>query len=74
MGLAWRFRDDWWVQGRSDDQRELLDAESMSCAATSFAANCAERVPPGKGQKYQLGGAIEPDLVGSCEVSRDQTR
>lgn len=24
------FRDDWWVQGRSDDQRELLDAESVA--------------------------------------------
>ncbi len=30
MGLAWRFRDDWWVQGRFDDQRELLDAESVA--------------------------------------------
>jgi hypothetical protein len=25
--LAWVFGDDCWVQGRSDDQRELLDAE-----------------------------------------------
>jgi hypothetical protein len=24
------FRDDWGVQGRSDDQRELLDAESVA--------------------------------------------
>jgi IS5 family transposase len=24
------FWDDWWVQGRSDDQRELLDAESVA--------------------------------------------
>lgn len=24
------FRDDWWVQGRSDDQRELLEAESVA--------------------------------------------
>ena len=24
------FWDNWWVQGRSDDQRELLDAESVA--------------------------------------------
>jgi IS5 family transposase len=28
--LCWGFRDDQWVQGRSDDQRELLDAESVA--------------------------------------------
>jgi IS5 family transposase len=28
--LFWGFRDDWWVQGRSDDQREFLDAESVA--------------------------------------------
>jgi IS5 family transposase len=28
--LSWVFADDWWVQGRSDDQRELLDAESVA--------------------------------------------
>jgi len=30
VGLSWGFGDDWWVQGRSDDQRELLDAESVA--------------------------------------------
>ena len=29
-GLTWDFADNWWVQGRSDDQRELLDAESVA--------------------------------------------
>src|SRR5271170_119902 len=28
--MSWCFRDDCWVQGRSDDQRELLDAESVA--------------------------------------------
>jgi IS5 family transposase len=28
--LACGFREDWWVQGRSGDQRELLDAESVA--------------------------------------------
>jgi IS5 family transposase len=28
--LTWVFVDNWWVQGRSDDQRELLDAESVA--------------------------------------------
>ncbi len=28
--LSCAFRDDWWVQGRSDDQRELLEAESVA--------------------------------------------
>jgi IS5 family transposase len=28
--LRWGFADDWWVQGRSDDQRELFDAESVA--------------------------------------------
>lgn len=30
MGLSWGFGDDRGVQGRSDDQRELLDAESVA--------------------------------------------
>ena len=28
--MTWDFADNWWVQGRSDDQRELLDAESVA--------------------------------------------
>ena len=28
--MFWVFGDNWWVQGRSDDQRELLDAESVA--------------------------------------------
>jgi IS5 family transposase len=28
--LSFGFGDDWWVQGRSDDQRELLDVESVA--------------------------------------------